>query len=460
MADVSTTRTIRRAARAMSDAGRRSEAERLYRRALEDDPSDAGAAAELARLYLDQRDLAAAVGLLEKASPLAPYDLPLAGLRRDAAMALYASNLWEKAADWLADAARLEPWDTVLARAARRTQRPDYLQPAIVDPISGRELARYAAREGESYVFVIEIVGTCNLRCPTCPVGNSTLGDRPIGFMKPELFDSIVAKIRRESPSPRPQINLFNWGEPLLHPDLPRFIKLLKQQEMRVHLSSNLNIKHGLEAAIAADPDELKISLSGFTPETYAGAHVRGKLEVVKENMRRVSRYRAAHKAATRIWVGHHIYKSNRHEIDDVRRFCGELGFEYQPIEAFYMPLERLIDAVDGKPNPLDRGILDDLLSHPAERQRRIALSRSERYDCELRFNQTVINHDGAVALCCTVYDAPNMLGVGFLDESLAAIEARKYRHAFCRTCYARGMQYAPGELARAKSAGTPAARP
>ena len=58
-----------------------------------------------------------------------------------------------------------------------------------------------------------------------------------------------------------------------------------------------------------------------------------------------------------------------------------------------------------------------------------------------------MINHDGTVALCCTVYDAPNMLGTNYLDEPLADIEARKYRHAFCRTCYAKGMQYAPREL-------------
>mgnify|MGYP001397720296 CR=1 FL=1 len=366
----------------MLDAGRRTEADRLYRRALQDDPGDVRAAAGLARLLLEDRNLEAAVEILSEFRARSPHDLPLAGLRRDAATLLFARNFWEAAAPWLAEAARLEPWDESLAEAARRTQRPSYLMPDAEDPHSGRRLERYAAREGDAYIFVVEIVGTCNLRCPTCPVGNSALGERPIGFMKPEMFESIVDKIRRESPSPRPKINLYNWGEPLLHPDLPRFIGLLRRHGMYAALSSNLNIKRGLEEVIAANPDELKISLSGLSPDTYARAHARGKLDLVRQNMRLVSEYRKKHKATTRIWVGHHIYKSNRHEIDEVRRLCSELGFEHHPIQAFYMPLERLIDVVDGKQNPRDKGILDDLLTHPIERQRQTACGKRYRYDC------------------------------------------------------------------------------
>ena len=66
-----------------------------------------------------------------------------------------------------------------------------------------------------------------------------------------------------------------------------------------------------------------------------------------------------------------------------------------------------------------------------------------------MRFNQTVINHDGTVALCCTVYEPQNMLGVAFLDENFATLEARKYRHPFCRTCYSHGLAYTAPVLHR-----------
>jgi hypothetical protein len=118
------------------------------------------------------------------------------------------------------------------------------------------------------------------------------------------------------------------------------------------------------------------------------------------------------------------------------------------------------LDTINGKPNPRDSGIIEDLLHNPEDRQRRVASQRSGRFDCELRFNQTVINHDGTVALCCTVYDEPNMLGVSYLDECFSSIEQRKYRHPFCLTCIKNNLHYVPAELDPLSSAvdiaGTP----
>jgi len=54
------------------------------------------------------------------------------------------------------------------------------------------------------YMYYIDIVGTCNLRCPSCPVGNYLPHDfmdlqRPKGFMKLALFEQILDKIKREN---------------------------------------------------------------------------------------------------------------------------------------------------------------------------------------------------------------------------------------------------------------------
>ena len=433
------------AAEALAAAGRDDEARRLFRRALDRSPGNARAAEGLVRLLLAAGDLRGAMAVGEDALSRHPDEARLSLLHADIGLALWRARLWEDAEPWLARAAALEPWNTDAAAALRRVRRPDYLAPEVFDPQLGRSLRRYSAREGDTYIFVIDVVGTCNLRCPTCPVGNSP--ERPKGFMDLGLFGRILAKIRREAPAPHPQVNLYNWGEPLLHPDLPAMIDMLREAGMRSCLSSNLNVRRGLEAVIAAEPDELKISLSGFSQATYERAHARGKLDVVIANMRLIRSAAERHRVATRIWVGHHIYRSNRHEVEPVRQLCRELGFEYHPIAAFYMPLERLLDVIEGRPNLRDGGIVDDLLRSPGELQREIAAGRSGCMDCELRFNQTVINHDGTVALCCTVYDAPNMLGVNYLDEDFATIETRKYNHPFCLTCIRNNLHYVPQEL-------------
>lgn len=398
-----------------------------------------------ARAHLAAGRVIEAVALADQATAQAPDHPAVAGLGREVGLTLFRLSLWEDALPWLARAADRAPGDAPVQEALRRSRRPDYLAPDVLDPRAGRRLERYAPREGDSYIYVIDVVGTCNLRCPTCPIGNSER--RALGFMDMELFEKVIAKIRRESPSPAPQVNLFNWGEPLLHPRLPEMIRKMKALDLRPFLSSNLNIKRGLAEAIAADPEELKISISGFSPETYSRTHARGKLDLVIANMRKVRAAIDASGATTRVWVGHHLYKSNQHEAPALKALCDELGFAYSPMPAFYMPLERVLEHLDGQENPRDGGIIDDLLHRPADVRAHAAMGRSGRYDCELRFNQTVINHDGTVALCCTVYDAENMLGVSFLDEEFAALEARKYRHATCDRCFASSSNLAPAEL-------------
>jgi MoaA/NifB/PqqE/SkfB family radical SAM enzyme len=400
----------------------------------------AGATARLAA-----GQLAEAVALARLALQAAPDDPRAALLGRDLGLALFNASLWEDALPWLARATDHEPGNEAVRSALVRARRPGYLAPDIVDPRSGKRLERYSPREGDGYIYVIDVVGTCNLRCPTCPVGNSEA--RALGFMDMALFDQVLDKIRRESPSPSPVINLFNWGEPLLHPKLPEMIRKIKAAGMRAHLSSNLNIKRGLAEVVAAGPDDLKISISGFSPETYGRTHARGNLELVKANMRALRAEIDRTGAATRVWVGHHIYKSNRHEMAPLKAMCDELGFDYSPMAAFYMPLERVLENLEGQVNPRDKGIVADLLHTPGEVRAAAARGRSDRFDCELRFNQTVINHDGTVALCCTVYEGQNMLGVSFLDEDFASLEARKYEHSFCDRCMASGSQYVPAEL-------------
>jgi hypothetical protein len=259
------------------------------------------------------------------------------------------------------------------------------------------------------------------------------------------LFERIVDKLQRESPAALPEVWLFNWGEPLLHPEAPRFLRLLRDRGLPAHLSTNLNIRHGLDEVIAAAPASLKVSISGFSQETYGETHKRGHLDLVIANLRALRAAIDRHRVATRVWIGQHVYRTNSHEVAPLGALCAELGFEHRPIAAFYQPLEKLMRIAQGE--DLHEPVLDKLLEHPASYVRRFEKVRDRRYDCELRANQTVINHDGTVALCCSVYEPENQLGVAFVDTPRAEIERRKYAHPTCVACQRLGLSYAPQVL-------------
>lgn len=433
------------AANAAQQAGRADEAERLYRALLEHAETGTAARFNLACMQLQQGRLTeAAEGLAESlaADPANPYRNWAV---REMGLALCRAGYREVARPWLEEALVNAPDDSVLQKAWRRSRPPAWLEPEVWDPALGRTLLRAAPREADTYVYTIDIVGTCNLRCPSCPVGNLQESVRPKGFMPLATFERVIDKIRAESPVAVPEIWLFNWGEPFLHPELAAMIELLNRHGLPSFLSTNLNIRRGLSAVIAADPGVIKVSMSGFSEATYSTTHARGRLDLLKANLVRLRELIDEHGAGTTVWVGQHVYRNNREEVAPVAELCRELGFEHRPIAAFYQPLEKLLALAEGE--SLDEPVLDLLLEHPRDYLPRIAAGRDRRYDCELRANQTVINHDGRVALCCSVYEPENMLGLDFLDTPREAIEAAKYRHPTCARCQKAGLAYAPSRL-------------
>lgn len=437
-------------AMAAQRAGRLPEASALYEQVLAAQPHNLFARHNLGIVRIAQGRLADAERLIEQAVAAYPTESQTANARRELGLALYRAGHWERAARWLEQALVFFRGDAELLAALQRARPRAHLAPEVFDPGRGTVLRRGAPRESATYVYAVDVVGTCNLRCPTCPVGNFTEARRPKGFMPLDTFEKVLAKIVRERVADRPEVWLFSWGEPLLHPDLPAIIERINAAGLESHLSSNLNIRKGLEAVIRARPTSLKISISGVSDETYARTHAGGKLALVLENMRAIRRFLDQHGSQTRVWVGHHIYRSNQHEVGRLAAICAELGFEHHPIAAFYQPLEKLIALAQGHapPDP----IMEDMLEHPRDYLRRFKAVRRRDYDCELRYNQTAINFDGSVSLCCSVYDEPGMLGASFLDETNEQLQERKYRHPLCNTCMDLGLHYAPSDLALLES--------
>ena len=426
-------------------AGRLEEAAALYEGIVAEDPRQVNARHNLGMTRLHRGEFAGAVRALEiawaqdGANPGWQQSLPMIGLT------LFDRLHWEEAQPWLARAAVAGCGEPRIFAALERLAPRDYLVPEVFDARLGRTLLRYAPRESPTYVYAIDVAGTCNLKCPTCPVGNSPIGSRAKGFMEVDLFRRIVEKIVADGAAARPEIFLFNWGEPLLHPKLGEILGLIHAAGMPSHLSTNLNVDRGLREMAKANPTNLKISISGFTPQAYERTHAGGNLALVKSNLYRVRHELDKAGATTRVWVGHHLYRNNIHQQEDVAAVCRELGFEHHPIVAFFQPLERLIEVAEGRGAP--HPILDELLDHPRDYVPRLRDGRRPGMDCELRFNQTAINFDGTVALCCSVYEEANMLGANFLEHSHEDLQARKYAHPFCETCMKAGVQYSPARL-------------
>lgn len=157
--------------------------------------------------------------------------------------------------------ARARNWMTV--RAAER-ERPDTVP-------------------GRPYHAVLDPSSVCNLRCPLCVQATDPDG-RPRGLVdvhhvRAVLHDMADHVIR---------LDLFNWGEPLLHPAFAELASLAGATSMYVRTSSHMSHRRRIDwdAIAGCGLKYLVASIDGATQETYARYRVGGDLDLAIENLR------------------------------------------------------------------------------------------------------------------------------------------------------------------------------
>jgi MoaA/NifB/PqqE/SkfB family radical SAM enzyme len=152
----------------------------------------------------------------------------------------------------------------------------DLTRDADREPVNTRRYfeAGAAARDGMAekppVCLYLEVTNRCNLLCTTCPRTYAEL--EPPADMSWALFTRIVDQVPGVA-----RAVLHGVGEPMLVKALPKMVRYLKDRGVYVLFNTNgtvLNEKNG-RALIAADLDELRVSLDASTPESYV--KVRGK---------------------------------------------------------------------------------------------------------------------------------------------------------------------------------------
>lgn len=311
-------------------------------------------------------------------------------------------------------------FDRMITDLLRRAVRIKAVRTSIPKAVRGPILNWIDPRK--KVELLLDVVSACNLRCPSCPVGNMSYV-APTSKIDLQLFERIVAKADRDYNVE--QISLFNWGEPLLHPELPALVRAVRARRIRVQLSSNLNVLRNEEALLLEGPDMLRISLSGFTQATYGQTHVRGNIETVKQNMRRLSEAHKATRSRTKIHVYYHKYRHNLHEVPLMRDYAESLGFDFRETWAYYMPLERVVELVEDR-LPADQAqFVDTKFALPIREAVAIAKDHRER-PCRMLNEQIVLDLKGNLVPCCAVYDLPgNNLG-NFLEMTPADLARAK----------------------------------
>ncbi|MDC0255647.1 hypothetical protein OAK75_12170 [Bacteriovoracales bacterium] len=283
-----------------------------------------------------------------------------------------------------------------------------------------------------------------------------------------KLFKDIIDKISIEKPSDNTVVSVFDWGEPTLHPELPRFIEYINSKGLISRVSSNLNTNADLSRIIKAAPDQFKISLSGTQKETYETTHKNGNLYLLKSNINRLKYLKDKFSSKTEFIFGFHVYKNNLYrDFNELKDLAKELDFKFEPIVAKLMPIEKVMayllqKGIIGKEylqgikttiTSKDFELIKLLIFSPeADHKKWISFADSVRNSltgfCKKRELKTSIAVDGSVPLCCGTFENQFKVSKNFLDETTENLHKKRLKNPFCKTCMELGLHL---DLARSR---------
>jgi pyruvate-formate lyase-activating enzyme len=289
----------------------------------------------------------------------------------------------------------LEGWRKLLDLAV--ASRP-YLSPLKLLNVARCEaefLKRAARLRSFPYAAIVDLTNFCMLRCPYCPTG----AKRPSGRKKTMIDPARVKQLLEEVGKYLISAALYNWGEPLLHPEAPSIVEMFQAHRIFTSISSNFNIKNKniLEDLCEAGLDHLIISISGAHQEVYEQYHRNGNLELVLENVGYLTEYkRRKNLKKPIIELKHIVFNYNRHEVEDVRRLAAELGVNHFRLRKGSGPDEALVSE-----------------------------KSSNRIDylnfCHQLWHLVLLNADGGMAPCCFLFFKEDDFG-DFSQQSIMEV--------------------------------------
>lgn len=173
----------------------------------------------------------------------------------------------------------------------------------------------------------------CQLKCPVCStskgiIKNGIVGSGHLSF---DNFKKIV-----DSNSYINEIELSNWGEIFLNPNLVQIIKYAYESNIKLTAGNGVNFNsvgsNTLEALVVYKFGYLNISIDGASQGTYAQYRIGGNFNKVISNIRELNKFKEKHNSVyPKLSWQFILFGHNEHEIPIVKKLSKELNMEFNP---------------------------------------------------------------------------------------------------------------------------------
>ncbi len=286
-----------------------------------------------------------------------------------------------------------------------------------------------------------DISGVCNSQCLFCPSGSrnllGNLHKSRASFLSPEDFESglhymIDSGIVDQNNT---HIDLFNWGEPFLHPQFENMLRIVSRMGFTFGLSTNASILKAIPSDTLWRFAEIKFSMPGFSQDSYDRQHG-FDFDMICKNIELISSSINARSPNTRIWLVFHVYRSNMSEVLEAREFCKKLGIGFLP----------LIANLTGFEMPKNELHYGDLLNNCCTDQWRLIkqtqTGKWSEWICPQLNNLVLDEHSNVLQCCLTERYTPGHI-LGKLKEiDFSVFKDLRKNASVCASCKEMGIGY------------------
>jgi hypothetical protein len=252
------------------------------------------------------------------------------------------------------------------------------------------------------------------------------------------VFERVLDKILKEDPFVG-TVQLYQWGEPLLNPQLPEILRIADTRGVTCALSSNLNADVDLKPVIEAGPAWFRISVSG-TGDEYEKTHTGGKWKRLVGNMEKLADLRRSLCPSMKTEVYYHLYRHNQNgSMSQVRDLCEQFSFEFHPVWAYLISLDDVLEYLEG--GRLGQAAQQAAQMLALDLDRGMELARSEAHKHCLVDRCIHINWNLTVSHCMMFfYPQDNIAAENFLTTPLSEIQQVRKNCRLCSRCRAQAL--------------------
>ena len=282
--------------------------------------------------------------------------------------------------------------------------------------------------------ITIEATGYCNAHCKWCKTGrkNRNLLPKKNYLSAKELTKAIDHLKSYHLITSDCLIDLFNWGEPFLNPELITILEILQAQGLRIGLSTNASQYVEIPAHLLSGIEYLILSISGFSNESYGRIHGLN-LDRVKQNVERLGDYFYKNDQSGKLIMNFHVYQHNLSEIEAANEFCLQHHICFSPHIAYLADEAIFVEYLEGT---LGHDILQE-----ASKEILLGLLNAETshsFQCPQKEN-LVLDENMHVLPCC-LFTSSEQIGSLYDFTSMDSLRRSLDSWGYCDRCISSGQ--------------------